>query len=193
MNVRFEIQPYEFITPRTLFRIMVKDLERHWRTVEEMPFGAYFEKMRGRAVYETCCGNIWAVELRRGKLYLEYNGSRLGFYARTPWNDVLLDVDGWEGRLNIFVNEKILTRHRVVIGTTTYLDISSKTYCKVATSRVVKYKTSTPREWGVTWYELIIPLEEDRSKAVIVNPFAGGNPHHFMVRRVVPYKNVYTQ
>jgi len=53
-----------------------------------------------------------------------------------------------------------------------------------AVLELAEYKTSTPPEWDMKWYEYLERPTEDKDKAVIAMPRG-------FLRKIVPYKNVY--
>ena len=190
------------ISKQKLFEILRNELKSHWDSISDAPFGAWYNEQEDKGKIEVtmehCTGNLWSViyDKNNEELYIEYSGSRLGFYARTPWGNVDLKPSPFEDKELLMYVDLIftgLTIEQINEKGLTYIKRDNRIFVEIATFEVVDYKTTTPKEWGVKWYEVIVPLDEDPEYAVIINPFYGGCPLHMVVRRVVPYKNVYKE
>ena len=197
MRVKFKSWDLK-IDPDILFDILKDDLkswaEANIKSDVESPFEPIYKEGENWASLEHSTGNAWTVKLKDGEVYLCYEGSRLGFYAMTPWTSVLFKPKEDENAMEVFLHEEVAKEIGLDTVFECFIDkffIPSKFYY-VGLFNLIDYETTTPKEWGVRYYEVILPLEEEPDKAVIIDLFHGLMPHKIRVRRVVPYKNVYT-
>ena len=201
MYVKFRC--VESIIPKQkLFEILKNELKSHWDSISDAPFGAYFnvteDKGKIEVTMEHCTGNLWSViyDKNNEELYIEYSGSRLGFYARTPWGNVELIPSFDDDReLLVYVDLAFtgFTVGQVNEKGLIYIERNGRMLVEVATFNVTEYETTTPKEWNVKWYEVIVPLEDDPKYAIIIDPYHGTHPLHIAIRKIVPYKNVYKE
>jgi hypothetical protein len=124
---------------------------------------AQFEFTENSAIYITCCNNKYTVMQKDGKVYFGYEGTREGLLRLQPFPTLKWGIVYREGgELLVKTNDE----------------------WRIFVLKVVEYKTSTPRRWKMAWHELLIPLYDKPSYAVIM---MGA----YFPRRVVKYKNVY--
>jgi len=137
-----------------------------------------------RAEYVTCCGNVWWATTDG---YFGYRGTRAGLLRLEPFKNrlrlipvvcyddvaVLEYVEEWEEVKVKNETEEVIRWERVPKRVRRFR------------LRVVEHETTTPPEWGVQWYEVVQRIP-DTEFAVIVTDDC-------IIRRLVPYKNVYKQ
>ena len=160
--------------PENVFRLIKQTMQEHWDTIKETPFGAEFITSTAECTYITCCDNVWSVMYTDGTVYLEYEGSRAGFYAQTIFNEKIkfMPVVAWG-------NEELhmLVKH-------------NDDYERIAVFKPIEYKTTTPKEWNIKWYHLILPTA-DKKYAVVIDPTVTTTFYNLCIVKIVPYRNVY--
>jgi len=162
------------IKPENVFILIKQAMEEHWNIVKDMPFGAEFTSDNTYAEYITCCDNVWAVTKTPDTVYLEYEGSRTGFYAQTIFDEKIkfIPIVAWG-------NEEL---HMLVK--------QEHDYERIAVFKLVEYRTTTPKEWNIKWYHVIIPVQ-DKKYAVVIDPTVTTTFYKLCIVKIVPYRKVY--
>jgi len=135
---------------------------------------------RTTAKYTTCCGNVWFVKKANDVLF-GYEGTRVGAIKLQPFPNlkwykheppILQYVQEWQEYKVCDENDKELYSCKV------------PKKVKLFKLQLVKYKTSTPKRWGLKWYQQI---------EIILNTKLAVIMHHSVPIKIVRYKNVYEE
>jgi hypothetical protein len=160
MKVVFRLENVE-----SILSIFKKYRELNWD--DEVRFGEAYSEFGDERILRLCTGNQWIVNV--SEQTLTYEGSRAGFVALTPFNN--LDT---EACAHIYNDERgkgieISAPKAVTGGEGVH---QRATLCQ--------YETSHPELTDWRYFSAVLePLGEDRGKAVVMNP----GP-----KRIVSYK-----
>jgi hypothetical protein len=168
MKIKFKVEKKDFEVIKKIFEYYIK--QRYYPTSSpsyfEGDFGAEGKITPDWVSISLCTGNYWQCYINNHwqcEAYVEYNGSRAGLHALTPFRFYKKFVNAWvtENDLNIILR--------------------NKKQMKWLTLTVVDYKTTFPQ---LKWHERLEKLAEEPEKAIILT-------WDNIPLRVINYKNVY--
>jgi hypothetical protein len=172
MKIKFKVEKKDFKILRKIFEDYVKSRYHPTSSTELYTgdFGANGRITRDCITINLCTGNTWRCYINNipnafeiNGYFVEYEGSRAGLHALTPFRFYKKFIDAWvtENDLNIIIRDRKQT--------------------KTLTLTVVGFKTSFPE---LKWSEKVEKLAEQPEKAVVLT-------WENIPLRVINYKNVY--
>jgi hypothetical protein len=165
MKIKFKVSKNNFKIVRKIFEDYIKS--RYYPTSDpskyEGDFGAEGRITQDWISINLCTGNYWQLFKENNEYFVEYEGSRAGLKALTPFRFYKKFINAWvdENDLNIILR--------------------NKKQMKWLTLTVVDYKTTFPQ---LKWHERVERLVEEPEKAIILT-------WDNIPLRVINYKNVY--
>ena len=124
--------------------------------------GEFIAENREEIIIILSTGNEWKLEKENNILC--YRGSRYGFMAQTPFDDVTIVVD------NIYNDKGLPASYKDVTKKNAYMTICDNTKKECYDAKIVKYKTTTPKTWEVLPNELVLKAKGNGKTAKIAVP-----------------------